>query len=167
MNDTTFDQLPPASRVWAFAADHDIAGEEEAALRAAAEKFMRIWKTKEERIKGCWELREKRFLVVGADESAAPLSGCSVDAMMARLLKLEAETGLKLVDRMRVYYRDREGVVRAIPRAELRRQMEAGAIDEDTLVFDTTISRIESLREGRFEIPLRESWVAQLLAPAS
>ena len=162
MSHTTFDALPANSRIWVFSSARDFSPEDRARLDALGTRVMDIWVKKQAMIRGCWELRDDRFLVFGADETAIGLDGCSVDAMMHWIMRLEAESGLTLIDRMSVFYRDSEGAVHSVERGEFRRMLEAGDVTPDTHVFDTTISRIESLRENRFELPMRESWHAKL-----
>ena len=162
MSQTTFDALPPNSRVWVFAATRELTEDEAATLHDLADKVMGIWVKKQMEIRGCFEVRDRRFLLVGADESGIHLDGCSVDAMMSWLMRFEAETGLKLVDRTQVYWRDPSGAVRSAPRPEFRKLLAAGEVNERTPVFDTAMSRVETLREGRFELPMEECWHAQL-----
>ena len=119
------------------------------------------WGIKQPGMRGCHAFAEDRFLVVGADESREMLDGCSVDAMMSWVLRLEAETGLRLVDRMTVHYRDADGAPRSVSRGEFAELARSGAVTAETPVFDTTISRVEQWRDGRFEVPMRETWHAQ------
>lgn len=164
--ETTFDALPANARVWVLASNRPLQGEDKDAVIHAVEKGYKTWRMKAPAARGCHAVRDEYFLVIGADESAEMLSGCSIDALMSWVLRLEQETGLKLVDRMAVYYRDTGGDVQLTNRLGFKKLLKDGAVNGDTQVFDTTISRIESLRENRFEIPLRESWLAQLFPTA-
>lgn len=159
---TTFDALPPGSRIWVFAASLELDEDGRARVEDLARKVMAVWDKKQPLLGGCFEIRDDRFLVVGCDESADPLDGCSVDAMMSWVLRFEQESGLKLVDRMSVYWRGGDGRVRSASRPEFRKLLAAGEVDARTRVFDTTISRVEPLRQGRFEVPMEECWHAQL-----
>jgi hypothetical protein len=161
---TTFDALPAGSKIWVLAADRPLAGDEDERIRAMAEKVMGAWDKKQPGLGGCWELRDGRFLIFGADQTREPLDGCTVDAMMHWVLRFEQEAGLRLVDRMTVFYRDAEGVVQSAGRSAFRKLHEQGALTDATPVFDTTLLFVEGLREGRFELPLAESWHAQLCA---
>ncbi len=161
----TVHELPPESRVWVFASTRTLAAEDEGRLATLAERVLGLWKTKTPQVRGEFELRESRFLLLGADERAECLSGCSIDAMMSWIAKLERESGLRLVDRMTVYWRAPDGAIRSAPRAEFRALVESGEVGPRTPVFDTAMSRVETLQGGRFELPLEESWHAQLFLP--
>lgn len=153
-----FDALPAGSRVWVFAAPRPFDAAERDGLPALMDKVLGKWAIKQPGMRGCHALLEDRFLVVGADEGREMLDGCSVDAMMSWVLRLERETGLRLVDRMTVHYRAADGSVRSVSRPEFARLAAAGEVTDATHVFDTTVSRVDDLRAGRFELPARDAW---------
>ena len=161
---TTFDALPARSRVWVFTSSRELTAEDRSRLDALMDKVFGVWAHKAPGARGCHELREGRFLVVGADETAECLSGCSVDAMVAWLKKLEEESGLVLVDRLAVFYRDASGGIQRVLRPDFRRLVESGEVTAGTPVFDPTVSRVEDLREGRFELPFADAWHARMFA---
>ncbi len=167
MSRTTFDALPPVSKIWVLAATRDLEPADLEGFERLAEKVMTAWDKKQPLLGGCYEIRDRRFLIVGSDQTREPLDGCTVDAMMNWAFRFEKEAGLKLVDRMTVFYRDAGGAVRSIDRGGFRKLYEAGEIGDNTPVFDTTIHAVEDLRAGRFELPLAQSWHAQLVPAAS
>ena len=164
---TTIATLPRASRVWVFAATRPLTGADEARLAGVVERVFGVWDRKSPGVRGAFEFREGRFLVVGADERAACVSGCGIDAMMLWVRQFETESGLRLVDRLQVFWRAADGSVRSGPRAEFRRLLEAGEITPATRVFDTAASQSDVFLDGRFELPLAESWHAQIFPGAA
>ena len=52
------------------------------------------------------DLRHNQFVLVGVDERAAGVSGCSVDALVRRMQQLEGVLGLELVNNAPVLYRE-------------------------------------------------------------
>jgi hypothetical protein len=157
----TFDALRPDSRIWVFAANRAFTEQERQELDALLLKVREKWDIKQPGMRGCHEFVEDRFLIVGADESQGIIDGCSVDAMMNWIMRLEAQTGLRLVDRMTIHYRDAEGAAQSVSRAQFAELAKGGAVTAETHVFDTTIHSVEDLREGRFEVPMSETWLAQ------
>ena len=91
---------------------------------------------------------------VGADECHDRVSGCGIDAMMQWVRKIEAESGLSLVDRMQVAWRGADGSVRSAHRVEFKRLLDAGDVTASTRVFDTAAATSDVLSDGRFELPL-------------
>jgi len=158
--------LPPGSRVWVFAADRDLTAVDKAHLDDLMTRVYQVWQKKAEGVLGVHEFRDDRFLVVGSDERCAQISGCGIDAMVSWMKHLE-EDGLRLVDRMLVHWRGADGHVRSALRPDFRRLLAAGEVGPATLVFDTAISKSDQL--PRFELPLSESWHAQVFlgAPAT
>jgi len=161
---TPLDALPADSRIWVFAANRALTPEDESRLAALVERVFHVWTTKSPGVRGAFEFRDSRFLVVGADEREARVSGCGIDAMMQWIKQLEAESGLRLVDRMQVFWRGADGVVRAAHREEFRRLLGAGEVTQETRVFDTAAATNEVFLRERFELPLAASWHAKIFA---
>jgi len=157
----TIDTLPDGCRVWIFAANRAFETDEREGLDALMNSVIGKWAIKQPGMRGCHAFAEDRFLVVGAEEHRTMLDGCSVDAMMRFVLRLEAETGMKLVDRMVIHFRDAAGDVQSASRGAFAALAKAGEIDGETHVFDTTVCRIEAWREGAFEVPMKTTWHAQ------
>jgi hypothetical protein len=156
----TLDTLPDGCRIWIFAANRAFAADEQTGLDALMTKVIGKWSIKQPGMRGCHAFAEDRFLVVGAEEHRMMLDGCSVDAMMSFVMRLEAETGMKLVDRMVIHYRDASGAVQSVSRMDFAALVKSGAANAETHVFDTTVSRIEDLRAGKFETPVKSTWLA-------
>jgi hypothetical protein len=71
--------------------------------------------------------------------------------------------GAHLVGGGRVFYRDSTGEVQSVERHEHKALRDSGAIGENSVVFDTSLTDLGSLREG-FERPAKKSWAAGILA---
>lgn len=164
---TDVHDLPAGSRVWVFAANRPLTAGDETRLAAIVDRVFGVWTKKSPEVRGVFEFRDARFLVVGADERAACVSGCGIDAMMQWMKQIEAESGLRLVDRMQVFWRGADGAVRSAHRAEFQRLLTAGEVTPQTRVFDTAAASSDVFREGRFELPLAASWHAQIFSAAA
>lgn len=164
MQTIAFAELPRDARVWVFAANRALTREDETRLVGVLDRVFVVWEKKSPEVRPAWEFRDARFLVVGADERKACVSGCGIDAMMQWVKQIESETGLRLVDRMLVFWRDAAGVVRSTHRAEFKRLLDAGEATSATRVFDTAAAKSDVFHDGRFELPLAESWHAQVFA---
>ncbi|HYJ80318.1 MAG TPA: hypothetical protein VEW03_11975 [Longimicrobiaceae bacterium] len=159
---TTFDRLPDDARLWVFAAARDLAPQESAALLGHVDGFLERWAAHGAPVVGARELRHGRFLLVGADERATGVSGCSIDSLFHTLAGVEAELGAGLRDTASlVFYRDDVGAVHAAPRAEFRRLAQGGEVGEDTPVFDNTVRTVGELRAGRWETRFGDAWHAR------
>ncbi|HST63253.1 MAG TPA: hypothetical protein VLK84_31370 [Longimicrobium sp.] len=153
-----FDQLPDDARLWVFAAARPLDEAQQAALLGHVDAFIHRWAAHGAPVVGGRELRHGRFLLVGADERATGVSGCSIDTLFRTLGELETETGVPLRDSSLVFWRDAAGEVQSAPRPAFRERVRAGEVDADTPVFDNTVGSVGDLRGGQWERAMRESW---------
>lgn len=156
-----FDQLPDDARLWVFAAARPLDDAQQQALLAHTDAFLVRWAAHGAPVVGGRELRHGRFLLVGSDERATGVSGCSIDTLFHTLGELERQLGVPMRDSSLVYFRDQAGEIQAEPRPAFRQRAAAGGVGEDTVVFDNTIGTVGELRGGGWEKPLRESWHAR------
>jgi hypothetical protein len=154
------ERLPDGARLWAFGAQRPLAPAQVDAIAATTEAHVASWKAHGAPVVGGWELREGWFLLVGADEEATGVSGCSIDGLYRSLGGVEAETGVELRDASPVWFRDGTGAVRCAARGAFREMVRSGDVDGRTPVFDLTVRTLGEAREG-FEKPLSESWHAR------
>ncbi|TVR65748.1 MAG: hypothetical protein EA422_03470 [Gemmatimonadales bacterium] len=157
--------LPDQARLWVFGTDRALDASEQDHLLEAVDDFLEAWKAHGKELAAARDWREGRFLFVGVDESVAPPTGCSIDALRRRLQEVERELGIEMVGGGPVWYRDPEngGEVRRVSRSEFRQEGAAGRITGDTVVFDPALVRLGELREGRWERRAADGWHARLL----
>lgn len=164
MATVAFDQLPENARVWVFASDRPLEGDEAALLLGEVDRFLASWKAHGAPLRSARAWRDQRFLAIGVDPTDEQASGCSIDGLFRGLQQLEKTLATALVAGGRVFYRDERGVARRALRTEVPALFERGAITDSSPVFDTTVTDARSWRE-RFERPARETWVGSLLRP--
>ncbi|MEJ2237145.1 MAG: hypothetical protein P8X82_02510 [Gemmatimonadales bacterium] len=152
-----FEDLPPNARLWTFAASRPVTDEEERRILLAVDEFLADWSAHGIPLKSGRDWRYGRFLFVAVDEHAAGVSGCSIDALTRALRALESELDLSITDNGPVLFRDGD-TIRRVPRPEFRKLADMGAVGEQTVVFDNTIQTVGALRDGRWEVPARQSW---------
>ena len=152
-----FDQVPRHGRLWVFPASRRLAPGESAALLAEVDPFLDGWAAHGAPLRSARAWVEDQFLLVAVDEDASQPSGCSIDALVNRLESLADGLGVTLVQHAPVWYRADEGV-RVVSREGFRALASEGAVDPDTRVFDTTLTRVSDLRDGGLERPARDSW---------
>jgi hypothetical protein len=103
---------------------------------------------------GC-DMRYDQFVLMGVDEKAAGVSGCSVDALVRRMDLLGRELGVDLVDNGPVQYRDSDAI-RRVRREEFAALVSAGAVTLETVVFDNTVTKVGDI--GRWEVRAADAW---------
>ena len=158
-----FETLPDSARVWVFGTDQPLSEEATTTLMKAVEDYLAEWKAHGEPLTAAYEFRFGRLLVIGVDQRTAGASGCSIDGLFRVLQGLEPQLGSRMVGGGRVFYRDLNGEVQSVERHELKALRDSGAIKENSVVFDTSLTDLGSLRQG-FERPARKSWAKGMLA---
>lgn len=157
-----FNSLPDSARVWVYGADRELGEGGEKQLLSTVDYFLDEWKAHGTPLSAARDWREGRFLTVAVDQKKAGASGCSIDGLFRNLKTLEGTLGAQLVPSGLVYFRGRDGHVRAVTRDEFSEAARRGEIDDDTEVFDLSVT---SLREwkGRFKSRAADSWHKSLM----
>ena len=153
-----FSKLPDHGRLWVFPASRDLDAEARAATLRVVDDFLDGWAAHGAPLRSGRELVEGRFLLVGVDVDAEAPSGCSIDALVRRIREHGDAIDARFIDHAPIWYRDDQGVIKSVSRAAFRALSEAGEVTADTPVFDTSLTTLAALREGRLEGPARDSW---------
>ena len=164
MPSVPFDQLPPPARVWVFASDRPLRGDDARTLLAEVDRFLAQWKAHGAPLRSAREWKEDRFLAIGIDPTVEQASGCSIDGLFRGLQSLERALNTRLVAGGRVFYRDAKGEPQLASRADVQSLAQKGLLTDTTRVFDTSVTDASAWRD-RFEQLARETWVASLLVP--
>ncbi|SRR5581483_4788906 len=159
-----FETLPDDARVWVFGAAAPVDEVDARKLLAAVDGFLIQWKAHGHPLTCAREWRDDRFLVIGVDQRTEGASGCSIDGLFRMLQGLERAIGTTMVGGGRVYFRDTQGLVHAVTRAEFEAMARRAELGVDTPVFDTTVTTVGQVRTA-FELPAKKSWHATLLPP--
>lgn len=163
MSHAALDALPGDARVWCFGASDALPDDTIDELRSSMKGFLERWTAHRAELRAGCDWLHNRFLVVAVDESRVGASGCSIDALTAEIRRLEGVTGVSLLDASPVWYRDDRGEIRRVSRDEFRRLAAEGRVGSDTVVFDLTAERLDTVRTGAWEVGAGRSWHAGLL----
>lgn len=155
-----FDELPADARLWIFPAARRLSSDEKQVVLAEADAFIAQWSAHGVPLRGARDLQHDQFVLVGVDERAAGISGCSIDALVRRMQHVEVSLGVELTNNAPVIYRD-GGIIARVPREEFGALAAAGTVGLDTLVFDNTLTTVGEFRAGRWEVRARQSWHAR------
>lgn len=160
-----FEEMPDDARLWVFGTDRAPGPDEARLLSHRTRAYLESWTAHDRALDAAFQLREGRFLLIAVDETAAPASGCSIDALTRHLRGMEEELGISILDATPVWYRDAEGAPVRVSREAFRDAAARGDISLDTPVLDITVDRVDDIRTGRWERPAGRSWHARLLDP--
>ena len=155
-----FDQLPPDARLWIFAAERPLSAAESARVLEETDSFINQWMAHGVPLSAGRDLRHSRFVLVGVDERAAGVSGCSIDALVRRMQQLEGVLGLELVNNAPVLYREGDTIER-VSRERFAELAASGTVSPNTRVFDNTLTRVGDLLAGKWEVKAADTWHAR------
>jgi uncharacterized protein YbjQ (UPF0145 family) len=85
----SFDRLPDDARLWVFATSRALTALERDELFAEVDGCREHWTAHGAPVVASRDWRDDRFLLIGVDERATGLSGCSIDALIRSLATLE------------------------------------------------------------------------------
>jgi len=153
-----FDELPPDAKLWIFPAARPLNEDERRRVLAEADAFINQWMAHGVPLTAGRDLRHDRFVLIGVNERAAGVSGCSVDKLVRSMDQLGRELGVELVDNAPVQYRDGDTIKR-VSRDQFAELVAKGAVNLDTVVFDNTVTNVGDV--DRWEVPAKAAWHAR------
>ncbi len=156
----SFDKLPDNGRLWVFAADRDLTSAELVGISTAITEFLTGWAAHGAQVDAAFELAYSRFVLIGASDTAANPSGCSIDAMTRFIRALGEPLGVNFMSAPMVFFLE-NGKVEMTDRAAFRALVKAGLVNADTKVFDNTLIEVGAVRAGLWNLPARRSWHAK------
>ena len=154
-----FNALPDSARIWIYGMNVPLHSEQAADITAQMNRFLPLWTAHKRELSTAWTLTYNRFLMIGVDESSMTASGCSLDKLIKYLQALEQRVGVEMVNSAsKVFYRDHSKNIVCVSRTVFKSLVKNGTVDEETVVFNNVIQSVGELRNGKWELPMRNSW---------
>ena len=160
---STLDVLPDSARVWVYGSEPALEKKNADAMLTEVDTFLESWKAHGVPLHSARDWSDDRFLTIAVDQEQEGASGCSIDGLFRTLKALEAKVGGQLVTSGLVYYRGRDGEIRAVSRDHFTQLSNEGEIDNDSEVFDLSVTGLGEWR-SRFRSRAADSWHASLMA---
>lgn len=151
-----FNELPDSSRVWIYQANRSFSETELQEINEKLETFVTAWTAHGASLKAGFEIKYKRFIILGLDQELNVATGCSIDASVNFIQQLEKDYNVDLLDKMNVSYKQGEFVAHKTL-IEFRKMAKEKAVSKNTIVFNNLVNnKAEYLNE--WEVPASESW---------
>jgi hypothetical protein len=154
-------ELSEESKVWMFQANRFITVAEQHNITNDVADFLNTWTAHNVDLLAASVLLHDLLLVIAVEEAVAGASGCSIDKLFRFVKQLEGKYGIQFFDRMRVAYKLNENIVESSV-SEFEKLIEENLVSESTLVLNTLLQDLKSVRQHLF-IPLKESWLTTYL----
>ncbi len=145
------------NRIWIFQANQVVDAERARSIDESVRRFVRTWSSHGRPLSAKAAFVHRLFVLVEADESVNGVSGCAQDALVHFVRRLAESFGLDFFDRKLVALSLSNGI-ELVKLSELKTLKERGSITDDTVFYDTLISRSEDLEKNWLKA-LGDSWV--------
>ena len=151
-----FNTLPEDSRVWIYQANRSFSEQELEEIKSKLNVFITNWTAHGSDLQSGYDIRYKRFIIVGLNQNVTSATGCSIDASVHFIQQLEKEYNVDLMDKMNVSYKQGEFVAYK-SLIDFKKMVKQRAVSKNTIVFNNLVTNIAELNEN-WEVPASESW---------
>ena len=151
-----FSSLPETARVWIYQSNRSFELGEIQEISNKLQTFLDGWTAHGADLKAAFEIRYKRFVVIGLDQNQQLASGCSIDASVNFIQQLETAFKVDLLDKLNVSYKQGDYIAYK-PLKEFKKMVKDKAVSKNTIVFNHLVqTKAEYL--DFWEVPAAESW---------
>ncbi|PHS62846.1 MAG: ABC transporter ATPase [Flavobacterium sp.] len=157
-----FKDLPDNSRVWIYQSNRKFTEEEVATIKEKVVGFLKEWTAHGQDLEAGYEIKYNRFIVIGLNQENASASGCSIDASVYFIQKLEKEFGIDLLDKMNVTFYNGEFIAHKTL-SDFRKMAKAKSVSKNTVVFNNLVDTKLDYLEN-WEVPAKDSWHNRFLS---
>lgn len=154
-----FSSLPQTARIWIYQCNRSFTLDEIQEISNILQTFLEGWTAHGADLKAAFEIRYKRFIVIGLDQNQQLASGCSIDASIHFIRQLETAFKVDLLDKLNVSYKQGDYIAYK-PLKEFKKMVKDKAVSKNTIVFNHLVqTKAEYL--DFWEVPAAESWHAR------
>ena len=154
-----FSSLPQTARIWIYQCNRSFTLDEIQEISNKLQTFLDGWTAHGADLKAAFEIRYKRFVVIGLDQNQQLASGCSIDASVNFIQQLETTFKVDLLDKLNVSYKQGDYIAYK-PLKEFKKMVKDKAVSKNTIVFNHLVqTKAEYL--DFWEVPASESWHAR------
>jgi len=151
-----FNILPETSRVWIYQANRSFTENELDEITSKLNTFIKNWTAHGSDLQSGFEIKYKRFIILGLNQDLNTATGCSIDASVRFIQQLEEDYNVDLLDKMNVSYKQGEYVAYKTL-IDFRKMAKQKAVSKNTIVFNNLVTNIAEYKEN-WEVPASESW---------
>lgn len=156
-----FNSLPETSRVWIYQANRSFTENEIEEISSKLDTFVENWTAHGSDLHAGYEVKYKRFIVLGLNQNLNIATGCSIDASVHFIQQLEKDYNVDLMDKMNVSYKQGEFIAYK-PLSDFRKMAKDKAVSKNTIVFNNLVANKAEYLEN-WEVPAKDSWHSRFL----
>ncbi len=153
-----FPEIKPSAKAWAYVANRPLSAQEETSLAETVNSFRAQWSSHGRLVHSAFAVLENQILILSADVQQGDISGCGIDKSLHLLNEIANNDGYEWASSLSIAFKDGNDRLRVVPRSEFKSLVKEGQVDQNTIVFDLSISHLQDIRSGLFELPAGASW---------
>ena len=152
----SFSEMPLDSRIWVYQSDRKIQEQELIEIKTKLTEFLKNWTAHGDDLRSSFEIKYDRFLIIALNEKSTKASGCSIDACVHFIQKIEKDYSLNLLDKMNVAFKQGDYIsYKSI--VEFKTLIKNKSVSKNTIVFNNLVVDIEDYNNN-WEVPASKSW---------
>ncbi len=156
-----FSTLPETSRIWIYQANRSLTENEINDIQDKLDIFIENWTAHGSDLQAGYQIKYKRFIVLGLNQNLNKATGCSIDASVHFIQQLEKEYNIDLMDKMNVSYKQGEFIAYK-SLSDFRKMAKDKAVSKNTIVFNNLVANKAEYLEN-WEVPAKDSWHSRFL----
>lgn len=153
---TPFESLPDESRIWIYQSNRKLSESEIEEIEKDITLFIENWAAHGTSLEASFLIKYNRFIILAVNQEVQHATGCSIDASVEFIQKLEQKYSIDLLDKMNVTYKQGEFLTHK-SLLDFKRMAKEKAVSENTIVFNNLVNTIEEWKEN-WEVPASDSW---------
>ena len=156
-----FNSLPETSRVWIYQCNRSLTENEISEISNKLDTFIENWTAHGSDLMAGYDIKYKRFITLGLNQSLNVATGCSIDASVHFIQQLEKEYSIDLMDKMNVSYKQGDFIAYK-SLSDFKKMAKDKAVSKKTIVFNNLVANKAEYLEN-WEVPASESWHSRFL----
>ena len=153
-----FENQVNSSKVWVYISDNRISELQKNIINTFTAEFLSSWKSHGELVQGSVSVVDDYFLLICANVSDGNMCGRAVDANVRFVKELQGHTGLSLLNRLTVAYRNSENQIMISSYGELKTLIDNNDVASIKSVFNNRVLTKEEFISS-FEQPVDTCWL--------
>ncbi|MBC7695596.1 MAG: ABC transporter ATPase [Burkholderiales bacterium] len=148
-------------RIWIYTLSKELTADQLIDFKNRCQNFVSGWTAHDASLDASFELYQNRLLIFKVNEDKYNASGCSIDKQVRFVKEMEQVFSLELLNRFLVAYED-NSTIEVVKQSQIGELLSSGKINEDTLIFNNTISQSSDL-VNNWKQPLQKTWLAKYI----
>ncbi len=154
----TTTNISSKAKVWIYQSSTEFTEDQRTHIQVKISNFVSQWQSHGDKVEGCFDIVDNRFLVIIADESEVMVTGCSIDSSVRVMKELEQELSIQLLDKSQVAFQNEREAVFLVGIAQIPSAVAEGKITANTFVYNNAVSTYVDYTSN-WKVKASDSWV--------